>query len=150
MAASKATRARPTRKPQPVGLMAIGSCGSWEVAIDQSAAGRDRWFAQIDGPSVYLYFEIQSPNIIHQATTFFTQGTPGRNGPHAARGKMLTLGTSKSAPVNLIRDDEFTDRYFLVVEPKSGPLVRLTVAGDDLAHLIGALRQAIEDLGDNT
>jgi hypothetical protein len=83
--------------------------------------------------------------IVDRANRFLSQKTPAGS----AANVTLTLGTSKSTPVALIRDDEFSDRYFLAVETKSGPVVRLTVAGDDLTHLLDALRQVAEDLGDD-
>jgi len=128
--------------------MAIGSSGSWEIAIDQTTSGPERFFAQIDGPSVFLYFEIPSLEIIDEAIEFLTasSGNGEKNAAPAARGGTLALGTSKSTHVKLVRDDEFSDRYFLVIEPKDGTLVRVTVTNDDLTHMIDALRQVREDL----
>jgi len=148
MAIPKESRARSTAQQTSVGLMAIGSSGPWEVAIDQTVSGPDRWSAKIEGPSVYLSFEIPSLKIIDRAIEFLTRFPPqtGRNDAHSKREEIVALGSSKSARVNLVRDDEFSDRYFLIIEPKGELLIRFTIAGDDLTHLIDALRQAKADL----
>lgn len=33
-----------------------------------------------------------------------------------------------------------------ILEPNNGPTLRLTVAGDDLVHVLAALRQVVDDL----
>jgi hypothetical protein len=128
--------------------MAIGSSGPWEIAIDQTTSGRDRWFAQIEGPSICLYFEIPALKTIDQAVRFLSEAPrPPRAGfANSTRNGTLALGSSGMTSVGLIRDDEFTDRYFLVVESKGRTVVRLTVAGDDLTHLSGALGQVQEEI----
>ena len=40
-----------------LGLMAFGRSNNWELSIDESTEGEDRWFVQLEGPSAYLYFE---------------------------------------------------------------------------------------------
>jgi len=148
MPASKQLRTSP-RKPQPaVGLLAIGTCGPWEISVDQAISGRPRWFAQIEGPSVYLYFEIRSLNVVGEAARLLSEETGGLRAV-AANGKPngpLTLGKDKSAPVRLLRDDEFEDRYFLVVEAKNGAVARFTIAGNDRAQLADCLRQINVDI----
>src|SRR5207245_4204455 len=103
---------RSTRQEGSVGLLAIGSSGPWDIAIDQSTSGPQRWFAQIEGPSVYLHFEIPSLEIIDQAIEFLARssGDTEKNAAPEARPDTLTLGTSKSSQVKLVRDDEFADR----------------------------------------
>ena len=145
---SKQGRPRPTIRKASVGLLAIGSSGPWEIAIDQTTSGPERWFAQIDGPSVYLNFEIPSLEIIDQVIEFLmcSSGDTEKNAAPVARAGTLALGTGKSTRIKLVRDDEFRDRYFLVIEPKDGAVVRFTVADNDLAHVIDALRQVKQDI----
>lgn len=145
MAISRAARTRSkTKKPQTVGLLAIGASGAWEVAIDQTTSGPDRWFAHIEGPSVSLYFQIPSLCLIDKTVQFL--GRPNVS-PHNGT---IALGCDKQSRVDLVRDDESGDRYFFVIETKNGPEVRLTLSPDDLAHLADALRQAREDLDEDT
>jgi hypothetical protein len=61
MAGSKPIQASSETAGENLGLLANGSSGSWEVSIDESVSGTERWFAQIEGPSLWLYFEIPSP-----------------------------------------------------------------------------------------
>jgi hypothetical protein len=49
---------------EDLGLLAIGSSGPWEVSVDETISGTERWFAQIEGPSISIYFEIPSPSIV--------------------------------------------------------------------------------------
>jgi hypothetical protein len=135
-----------------LGLTAIGSAGGWEVAIDETTSGAQRWFAQIEGPSVYLSFEVQSPSVIDKLIEFLTNQPKGRKGSHglSAQGNCkLVIGKTKDEPVALVRDDEFPDRCFLVVETKRKLVVRVTLDGTDLKSLVNALRQAKEDLDED-
>jgi hypothetical protein len=47
--------------------------------------------------------------------------------------------------VILLRDDEYTNRYFLLMGPNTS-LTRLSIAGKDLKDLIKAISQAAEDI----
>ncbi|HYT94650.1 MAG TPA: hypothetical protein VEL76_38395 [Gemmataceae bacterium] len=133
-----------------VGLLAIGTSGSWEVSIDEALKGAERWYAQIEGPSVYLYFRLLDLNIVEKVLDSLEKRTPSRNGPQAAPPKQtadeLTLGVFGRAPVLLIWDDEFDDRCFLVVGARSRSTMRVTLAGDDIPMLMEAFRQVREDL----
>src|SRR5258708_33131511 len=58
------------REKENLGLTAIGSDGGWEVAIDETTSGAQKWVAQIEGHSVYLSFSIGSPHIIDPMLEF--------------------------------------------------------------------------------
>src|ERR1700719_1034274 len=105
MSASRQTRAKPRTDAMSVGLMAIGSSGPWEISVNQSVTKADHWFAQIEGPAVYIYFEIPSTNILNQVSRFFAIDELGRK----PRKNTLALATGKSTQVSLVRDDEFPD-----------------------------------------
>jgi hypothetical protein len=125
-----------TSESLSLGLAANGSAGPWYVDVDETTAGPQRWFVQVEGPSVDLSFEIASPAAVEDALNFLQRGSD----------PSLPLGGSRQAPVNLIRDDEYPDRFFVVVGTSPEPVVRFTLTGDDLANLIEALRQARDDL----
>jgi hypothetical protein len=124
------------------GLLAIGSAGGWEISIDEVLSGPDRWYAEIEGPAVTLSFEVPSPDIVEKAIQFFAESSASPPGP----GTSLVLGSDPLSPITLVRDDEYSDRFFLVVGPQDSPAVRLVIAGADLAHLVAALHQVKEDL----
>jgi hypothetical protein len=142
MGAQKGIVAANGRSNGQIGLLANGSSGRWDVAIDQTIAGKDRWFAHVEGPSICCYFEISSPRIVADAIAYLDQGN---NRPARPAGSLL-IGCDKHIPVSLIRDDEFADRVFLVVGPDSAPIVRCTISGADIGNIVAAMRQVQEDL----
>ena len=145
MAVPKQRRQRSNVGTESIGLLATGSSGTWSVDIDETTAGVARWFAQIEGPSVYLYFQIPSPEITGKAIQFLAERPENQSSQPGSNGA-LAIGGDKRASVSLVRDDEFSDRFFLLVGPQDNPIVRLTFAGEDLQHIVEALRQASEDL----
>ncbi|HVA48986.1 MAG TPA: hypothetical protein VNH11_21670 [Pirellulales bacterium] len=146
MAIPRERRTKAGAPPRELGLTAIGSSGPWEIAVDESTSGPNRWFAQIEGPSIYLRFEIASLEIVEEILEFLARSA-GENGGHGHESPSDSLAISGGkSEVLLLRDDEFSDRFFLVIQPSKGPLTRLTIAGDDLTHVLAALRQVAEDL----
>jgi hypothetical protein len=136
---------------ESLGLAAIGSVGGWEVALDETTSAARRWFLQIEGPSVSVSFEVESPYVIDKMLAFLA--APGKAGPGAHRNSSprtseLVIGKSAAEPVTLLRDDEFPDRFFLVAETARKLIVRITLGGEDLRMLESALSQSKEDLDD--
>jgi hypothetical protein len=143
-------RAQSSSDDGSVGLLAYGSAGPWDVAIDDATTGAERWFAQIEGPSVYLYFEISSTAIVEDALRFLeglsasdADPLPGRT---PAKNGSLRLGHFGQYSVTLMRDDEYNDRCFLIIGASASPTARLTLTSAEIAPLIKALRQVREDL----
>jgi hypothetical protein len=135
---------------ESLGLMANGSSGEWEFTVDDTTKGPDRWFVQVEGPSVCFSFEVSSPDMICQALDFLG-GRSSSKGSHAsfsAENGSLLLGKHGQTPVILVRDDEYKDHYFLVIGQEADAVVRFTIAGKDLGDIKEALRQAAEDLED--
>jgi hypothetical protein len=125
-----------------LGLAAIGAAGGWEIAIDETRAGSaEKWFVEIEGPSVYLTCEVQSPHIIQQMIEYLTNGPDADN-----RTCELVLGKNNGVSASLLRDDEFDDRYFLVVQTRDSLTVRITISGKEVESFVLALRQANEDV----
>lgn len=48
--------------------------------------------------------------------------------------------------MTLVRDDEYRDRFFLLVGLSESPIVRYVLTGADAATLADALRQVKDDL----
>ena len=144
MAISKNTR--PTHEPGTgtLGLLAIGSSGQWEIAIDETTSGPARWFAQLDGPSVSFHFEIASVAVVGKLIRFL-EPRPSANS--SKRNGLLVIGQAGNAVITLIKDDEYPNRFFLIVGPIEGPIVRFVIAEPDAAQIADALRQVEEDLG---
>lgn len=149
MARSTTIQASSKAPPENLGLLANGSSGSWEVSIDESVSGAERWFAQVEGPSFWLYFEIPSPDIIPMIIQFLLPpGTERGEMPSRSSRRNGNLGISEAeeTPVTLVRDDEYGDRCFIVIGRSESPIVRLSVAGEDLDNLVEALRQVEDDI----
>ena len=148
MATLKYSR-RPSTNVDETGLAAIGSSGRWEIALDETISGTQRWFAQIEGPLVYLYFKVSSPQVIAQAIQFLTErpvSAARRVDSGAEENETLVLGKDKGMALMLVRDKEFSDRYSLVIGTAATSMIRLSLTGQDVADVVESLRQANEDL----
>ncbi|HEY7424949.1 MAG TPA: hypothetical protein VH682_12030 [Gemmataceae bacterium] len=151
MTASRNARPVQGRGDENVGLLANGSSGEWEVAIDEATSGVERWYAQIEGPAVSFYFEIPSLDIVGEMLRFLERGpVVAKRSPNGSdeRNGSLVIGKDKKAPITLLKDDEYQDRFFLLVGPTDSPMVRFTIAGMNVLKLTEALRQVQEDLED--
>ena len=60
-------------------------------------------------------------------------------------GKLLDISEPEETPVSLVRDDEYRDRCFIVVGRSDSPIVRFSVASEDLDNLVEALHQVEEE-----
>jgi hypothetical protein len=141
-------RGQPENNNEALGLMANGSSGGWEVSVDEATKGPERWFVQLEGQSVYFAFEIPSPEMIATALEFL-EGHSSPKGTHSqfsAENGSLILGKHRQIPVILVHDDEYKDRFFLIIGQEADVVVRFTIAGEDLTEIKEALRQATEDL----
>lgn len=131
-------------------LVASGSSGPWQVFVDEAHTGPDRWFAQIRGPSVYFSFEILSPHMIDRLHQFLEHPSAAPSNHLASRSDKnkdsLRLGKESRCPITFLRDNEYTDRCFLVVGSVGKPVVRYSLEGTDLAKLTEAVRQVREEL----
>ncbi|HEX5222509.1 MAG TPA: hypothetical protein VFZ59_23340 [Verrucomicrobiae bacterium] len=57
----------------------------------------------------------------------------------------LKIGDFLDAPVRLIKDDEFNDRYFLRAS-KAGHVLEFVLGADQLAQFTNAMADALDDL----
>jgi len=127
-------------------LLANGAAGRWLVEIDRSVED-GRLFTHIDGPSFYLYFELESTAVIEKSIDLL-QGRQTEQGgiviitsstkvtPPASE---LVLGKCGSMPVTLALDDESPDRCFLTVGDDSSATIQITVADEDFSQLTQSL-----------
>ena len=151
MATAKNSRATRQSNNESFGLLANGSSGPWEIAIDETTSGADRWCAQIEGPSVTFYFEIPSVDIVGKMVRFLEpRQVPTKESSMGSmeRHGSLVIGKDQKTPITLVKDDEYEDRFFLVVGPMDNPIVRFVIAGMDVVKIADALRQVQQDLDD--
>ena len=149
MTTTRNTRTSRRRNNASFGLLANGSSGPWDIAIDEATSGPNRWCAQIEGPSVTFSFEIPSIDIVGKMVRFLARRqVPAKEPPTVSSegNGSLVLSKDKKIPINLVRDDEYDDRFFFVVGPMDSPIVRFVIAGTDVVKIADALRQVAEDL----
>jgi hypothetical protein len=141
------TPKRPEKADGDFDLVASGSSGEWRVFVDETHVGPEKWFAQIQGPSIYLSFAIPSAKMIDRLVHFLAECSELHPSSRSRKSNnTLLIGGDKRMPVTLIRDNEYADRFFLMVGTGNGPVVRYVVAGKELVKLIAALRQARDEL----
>ncbi len=133
--------------PDAYGLVAVGSSRGWDVAVDASLDREDEWNVEIEGPQVYIVFQLGDPGVLGRALEFLRCY---RRGPVKAAGQRdrgdddLVLGRFGASAVSLIWDDEDFARCFLVVGAGARSTMRLSLFGDDIDQLTRALEQAVE------
>jgi hypothetical protein len=149
MTAARKAPAKTNGCKATLGLAANGSSGGWEVAVDETLVGREQWFAQIEGPALYLYFQISSPEAVGDMIRFLEQCWPTKEmATHSPAGNgSKRIGGSHWASIRLLRDAERPEGCFLTVGPSAKPCARFFLAGEDVANLTRALKQAQDDLG---
>lgn len=140
--------------PAQIGLIGIGTCGNWEVQIDETVAGLQKWYFQIEGPTVS--FNIEIPSLTSLPSIAAELSKPKQDPPVITahileqHTSSIPLGTLGGLPVLLLRDDEYSDRCTLLIDGNRGGTVRILIAGDDLQQFVSALSEAIDDLEDGT
>lgn len=138
-----------TKPIAEVGLLANGSAGRWHIEVDETLDCNE-WFLEIEGPQIYLGFQVQELTVLPAALCFLQSGATSvkdRNGqPRHTEKSGFTLGRFGSMSVSLVWDNEDFPRCFLVVGPKATATLRLSLEGEDMGMFIEALRQVVEDL----
>jgi hypothetical protein len=140
MASTQKTHVTTQNKNESFGLLACGSSGPWQIDIDEAISGADRWWAQIEGPPVSFYFELPSLDIVGKMARFLK----------SKNSDSFVIGRDKSTPISLVQDDEFDDRFFLLIGPTDNVMVRFVIAGEDVVRISEALQQVQEDLDEKT
>jgi hypothetical protein len=134
-------------------LVANGSSGPWDVAVNEDGGEPAKLFVQIEGPITYLHFAIPSSQAIRTMRQYLQlrpAGDDRATTPTAPRAtEPARIGTFGQASVILTWDDEFADRCFLVVGNSAKSTFRLTIAGAEVRHLSEALRQVEADVDGN-
>jgi hypothetical protein len=148
MATAQKSKSTVKNKNVERGLLAIGSCGAWQIDIDEALSGEQLW-AQIEGPTARLYFEIPSVDVLGKMVRYLAprSSKSGRlaNGS-AKKLSPLALGGTAAMPVSLVKDDEFDDRFWFVIGPSDSLAMHLVIAGSDVTEIAEALQQVEEDL----
>ncbi|MBI1903748.1 MAG: hypothetical protein HYS13_21810 [Planctomycetia bacterium] len=136
------------RKPSACALVANGVSGQWEIALDETVEGAQRWFAQIDGPLCYVYFQIQQPRVIEDMLLFLQRHLSAPTDKERSTGQadQMELGPNGGNSVTLLWDGETNDRCFILIRGKGEFRARLCLAGTDLNDVVHALHQVRDEL----
>lgn len=128
-------------------LHAIGRSGLWSVSIDATKSGQERWFLEISGPAVFFGCEVQSREIVRRMVDFLSIA-PTAPGKWDARVDEFLVGKERGVLFVVVRDNEFSDRFFLRMKctSRKGLLTEFAIAGEDLTALVAAMKMAQDDL----
>jgi hypothetical protein len=120
-------------------LVANGSAGQWDIAVDESVDGKE-WSLEINGARTYLTFAIPDLQTIKQALQFLEAG------PRPGGKQETTIGRFDGVAVALVWDNESSPRCFLRIGPKARSTLFINLQDEDLPTFIDALRQVVSDL----
>lgn len=120
--------------------VACGSSGGWSVDLDESF-DRTFWLLQLDGPHVYFSCELRDLAAIRAVVEYLRAGRD--------QGEGLPLDPYGATDVCFHWDNEGPPpRCFLIIGATTHRVVRVTLLAEDIAALIQALEQVLEDLPD--
>ena len=124
-----------TRNPlQQYGLVAMGTAGQFAVEIlENRAASR---LLSIEANDWSFSFSLGEHDPANMLAHLRGHGSSSE----------LNVGAFCGAPVMLIKDNEFSDRYFLRAV-SDGDLLEFVLSADGLVQFTDALAQAVHDLG---
>jgi hypothetical protein len=131
-----------------VGLAAIGTSDRWVVSLDESL-DCERWWLEIEGPGVYLHFQIHDPTVVSKALRYLQVGmavdrTKDRKNEDTERE--LRLGHLGSAVVALQWDDEHGPRCFLIICSEGLSALRLSFGTEDIRRLCEARAEIVTEM----
>jgi hypothetical protein len=133
------------RHAEEFGLLANGSAGSWDIAVDESLE-RKTWTMEIDGPQVYLTFQLRNLNVLSEAFHFLQMDSARGRQEHQGADTSLVLGNFGGASVSLVWDNEDVPRCFIIIGPKGRSTLRVSLDAADIQHWIKAVRQILKDI----
>ncbi len=142
----------PRKKRTTFGLVANGSLDGWDVAVDETVDGPQRWYVQIESAACYLYFRVSHPNVIEN-TLVFLRGHlcldrchDNKRSSRRVQPRELELSDLDGMSVSLLWDDEADGRCVILIRGKGAFVSRTTIETSDLAKLAGSLEQVRDQL----
>ncbi|HWB02423.1 MAG TPA: hypothetical protein VG796_05315 [Verrucomicrobiales bacterium] len=122
-------------------LIATGHAGRFRIEVDEPAGGPEVLFMTIIASGWDFRFSIPDPGVLPKALSFLSE-TSG-----TCIFSEIVLGSFRAAPVRLIKDDEFEDRFWIRAY-EGGEMVEFTIVAPDIHDLIGAIGNALDDLSE--
>jgi hypothetical protein len=124
---------------QPYGVAATGTAGRFVIEILEIADGTAASLMSIEAGAWSLCFALDDDGNTAQILSFLREHT-GR-----VRFSELVIGSFFDAPMVLIKDSEFPDRFWLRAFA-DGHLLEFVLAADTLTEFTDALAQVVHDL----
>jgi hypothetical protein len=113
------------------GAAAAATVGRVTVEVDE-ALETPEWQLSIDVPAFYLRLKIDGPEIIAGLHEFLTAHLSGA-------AMEFRLGLHGSLVVEVLRDDEPGNRFFIVIGPGEKSSLRLTLGDEECRQCAEAL-----------
>jgi hypothetical protein len=121
------------------GLAAYGVSGKWEISLHQAIDSPESYSITFNGPEIELSVFISGIKILTEVLSFLER----------SKGKKhfeeIEIGHDSATSVKIIKDDEFSDRYYINLASSENRLI-ITLWDKDIDQIILALTQLIDDL----
>ena len=125
--------------PKHYGLAALGKTSRFVLEIDEVLDESNDTQMSIGTRSWTFRFALSARNDVARMLSFLREHT-GR-----LEFSEIVVGSFHDAPVRLVKDDEFADRFWIRAYG-DGPMVEFVLAADDLTEFTDAVAQAVQDL----
>src|SRR5687768_15927989 len=121
------------------GLAAVGVTGDFNVDIDEAFDDANDVMMDVKTRKWSFRFQLSARAEVARILSFLREQT-GR-----FVFSEIVVGSFQGAPVRLVKDSEFGDRFWLQAFG-AAQKVEFTLVADDLAQFTHAVAQAVEDL----
>ena len=122
------------------GAIAVGSTPDFDVEIDEALDESNDIEMTINTRGWSFRFALGAREDARRMFLFLREHT----------GRLVfsetVVGSFHGAPVLLVKDNEFGDRFWLRALCGGDQMVEFVLSGDHLSEFVDALRQAVEDL----
>jgi hypothetical protein len=121
--------------------LAFGACGAWEVAVNEAVDDQCNLIISLESTNVYLHFKLVSLSIVNEICRMLE--ADGQD--NCCR---IVIGTFGSGKVDMVRDDEYRDRFFVRCLSAES-VFHLQVSGEDVVQLKKCFLQVVDDFLDD-
>lgn len=125
--------------PKHYGLAAVGGTSRFDVEIDEANDDPNDVQMSITTRGWSFCFRLSARADVSRMLSFLREHTG-----HLVFSE-LVIGSFHGAPVLLVKDREFADRFWLRAH-RDGQEVEFVLAADDLPQFTDAVAQAVQDL----
>lgn len=129
----------PQRLPRSYAAAAVGKSRNFAVELDEALDDPDEMRLQLRTRAWFLELELASRDTVNRMLAFFKEYSG------LAAHAEITIGFLHNVPLKLVKDDEFTDRFWLRTHADH-QMVEFTVTSNELPGLTDALAQAAREL----